>query len=139
VEQLRYNGSPNQVRVSFLSGSSQRRDCDHIFRPLENNTTQGNDGDRVWYENGKCHREAQPAFQNIYGDKAWYWRGQLHRNGGPAIRLSDGKEYWYVHGVEFTDLRSKLKRVVRRRRWRLFIRRAARRPLRGDDGEYVLI
>jgi hypothetical protein len=111
--------------VEYQDGGKEWWICGQLHR-TDGPAVERINGDRVWYEKGKCHRAAQPAFQSIYGDKAWYWRGQLHRNGGPAIQLSDGKEYWYVHGVEFTDLRRKLKGVWQRRRWRLFIRRAAR-------------
>ena len=55
-------------------------------------------GDKVWYFNGRLHRENGPAMEYITGDKVWWWNGELHRENGPAIENADGDKYWYLNG-----------------------------------------
>jgi len=57
------------------------------------------DGGKVWYLNGKLHREGGPAIEWPDGTKAWYLNGKLHREGGPAVERSDGGKAWYLDGV----------------------------------------
>jgi hypothetical protein len=32
------------------------------------------------------------------GDKIWYLNGKLHREDGPACEYFNGAKYWYIHG-----------------------------------------
>lgn len=52
-------------------------------------------GTKIWYKNGKEHREDGPAVENVNGTKAWYLNGELHREDGPAIERADGLKEWY--------------------------------------------
>ena len=42
-------------------------------------------GTKIWYLNGKYHREDGPAILWNNGNKHWYLNGKLHRKDGPAI------------------------------------------------------
>ena len=53
------------------------------------------DGDKVWYKDGKIHREDGPAIEYSNGTKGWSKNGQLHRGNGPAVEYSDGDKEWY--------------------------------------------
>ena len=55
-------------------------------------------GNKVWYLNGKFHREDGSACEYANGDKYWYLNGKLHRIDGPAIEYADGDKYWYLNG-----------------------------------------
>jgi hypothetical protein len=52
-------------------------------------------GTKIWYQNGKHHREDGPAVERADGRKFWYQNGKLHRLDGPAIEDADGNKYWY--------------------------------------------
>jgi len=41
-------------------------------------------GDKVWYLNGKHHREDGPAVEDADGTKKWFLNDKLHREDGPA-------------------------------------------------------
>ena len=51
------------------------------------------DGDKLWYKNGKLHREDGPAVERN-GTKEWWVNGKLHREDGPALELNSTKEWW---------------------------------------------
>jgi hypothetical protein len=36
------------------------------------------------------------------GTKVWFEDGKVHRNDGPAVISPDGVERWYIHGAEIT-------------------------------------
>ena len=55
-------------------------------------------GDKVWYLNGKFHREDGPACEYTNGNKHWYLDGKRHREDGPACELANGDNYWYLNG-----------------------------------------
>ena len=38
---------------------------------------------------------------NIYGTKLWYLDGKLHREDGPAIEFPDGYKEWYLNDEIF--------------------------------------
>ena len=40
--------------------------------------------ERIWYINGKRHREDGPAIEYADGTKKWYLNDQRHREDGPA-------------------------------------------------------
>jgi len=58
-------------------------------------------GDKVWYLNGKCHREDGPAIEHTDGYKAWWLNGMLHREDGPAIEYANGDKVWYLNGKRY--------------------------------------
>jgi len=52
-------------------------------------------GDKVWYLNGKIHREDGPAVECVDGHKEWRLNGDRHHVYGPAVEWANGnKEYW---------------------------------------------
>ena len=60
-------------------------------------------GNKIWYLNGKWHREDGPACEYSSGGKAWYLNGERHREDGPAIEYSDGNKEWYLNGEYLTE------------------------------------
>jgi len=59
-------------------------------------------GDKMWYLNGKAHREDGPAVICTSGHKEWWLNDKLHRIDGPAFEYADGdKEYW-INGKRVT-------------------------------------
>ena len=54
-------------------------------------------GDELWYYEGKRHREDGPAVK-LYGKVEYHIHGELHREDGPAMLYADGSEYWFLHG-----------------------------------------
>ena len=59
-------------------------------------------GDKVWFKNGKCHREDGPAFIYFDGSKYWFKNGKYHREDGPAVISSDGTKEWWINGKRVT-------------------------------------
>jgi hypothetical protein len=55
-------------------------------------------GDKLWYLNGKMHREDGPAIENANGDNHWCLDGKRHREDGPAIETANGYKAWYLKG-----------------------------------------
>jgi hypothetical protein len=53
-------------------------------------------GDKLWYKEGKIHRENGPAWEFPDGEKHWYKEDKLHRLDGPACEYPDGIKYWYI-------------------------------------------
>jgi hypothetical protein len=44
------------------------------------------EGDKIWRNAaGKPHRNNEPAFERANGDRIWCQNGRLHREDGPAI------------------------------------------------------
>ena len=42
--------------------------------------------------------------QRIYsGYKVWYLNGKLHREDGPAVEYPNGSKMWYLNGIEVTE------------------------------------
>ena len=37
------------------------------------------------------------------GNKIWYLNGKYHREDGPAIERADGTKYWFLNGKELTE------------------------------------
>jgi len=56
------------------------------------------DGGKVWYQNGKKHRNDKPAIICSNVGKHWYQNGKLHRNDNPAVIYSDRYKVWYQNG-----------------------------------------
>ncbi len=36
------------------------------------------------------------------GDKLWFLNGKLHREDGPAVELANGDKSWYLDGYKYT-------------------------------------
>ena len=51
-------------------------------------------GNKMWYVNGKLHRDDAPAIEWHSGATEWYQHGKRHRIGAPAIEFRNGKEWW---------------------------------------------
>ena len=37
------------------------------------------------------------------GDKVWYLNGKFHREDGPALESANGNKYWYLNGEHITE------------------------------------
>lgn len=61
------------------------------------------DGSKFWYQNGKFHRESDPAIEWSDGTKMWYQNGKRHREDGPAIEFADGTKAWFLNGDRHRD------------------------------------
>jgi len=59
-------------------------------------------GDKLWFLNGKLHREDGPATEYTTGSKFWFLHGQRHRIDGPAIEYANGDKSWWYYG-EYVD------------------------------------
>jgi hypothetical protein len=55
-------------------------------------------GNKIWYLNGKYHREDGPAIERADGTKYWFLNGKYHREDGPAIEFANGSKHWYLNG-----------------------------------------
>jgi hypothetical protein len=55
-------------------------------------------GDQLWYQKGRLHRNEAPAVEEHSGTKKWYQNGKLHRLDGPAIEFHNGTKLWYQNG-----------------------------------------
>ena len=60
-------------------------------------------GDKLWFLNGKRHREDGPAAEWASGDKYWFLNGKRHREDGPAIEYANGNKFWYLNGTNYTE------------------------------------
>lgn len=63
-------------------------------------------GDIFWYENGKLHKEGEPAVIHTDGSTRWYVNGKKHRDDGPAIErgnMSNRSNRWFLDDVEYTE------------------------------------
>ena len=62
-------------------------------------------GDKIWYQNGKYHRIDGPAVERANGDKFWFQNGKYHRIDGPAVESANGDKFWYIDGVYYSEQR----------------------------------
>ena len=62
----------------------------------------GKNGAKLWYVNGRHHREDGPAIEQPDGTKQWWINGKRHREDGPAIEDSCGTNQWYINGKNIT-------------------------------------
>jgi len=62
-----------------------------------------NNGSKIWYLNGKLHREDGPAIEKSNGIIYWYLNGKRHREDGPAVECANGDKLWYLNGEEYTE------------------------------------
>ena len=60
-------------------------------------------GNKMWYRNGKRHRDNDmPAIEYANGTKAWFRGSKLHRDGElPAIEYADGTNSWFRNGIPY--------------------------------------
>jgi len=94
-----------KLRVEIKDCGTKRYykwDTDELHNPY-GPAVEYADGDKVWYLNGKRHREDGPAVEDADGDKSWWINGKRHREDGPAIEYADGDKEWWVNGVELTE------------------------------------
>ena len=56
------------------------------------------DGSRVWWRDGKLHRDDGPAYEGANGTREWWRDGKLHRDDGPAWEGADGSRAWWRDG-----------------------------------------
>jgi len=56
-------------------------------------------GNKIWYLNGKKHRENGPTCEYADGHKEWWVNGKRHREDGPAIEYTSGDKEWYLNGI----------------------------------------
>ena len=55
-------------------------------------------GTKIWFLNGKRHREDGPAIERADGTKQWWFNNRHHREDGPAIEYADGDKSWFLNG-----------------------------------------
>lgn len=59
-----------------------------------------------WYIKGTwiAHNEGKPAFEDKDGDKFWYQHGKCHRLDGPAREYPNGNKYhYYINDVFYNE------------------------------------
>jgi hypothetical protein len=71
------------------------------------------DGTKLWYLNGKLHREDGPAIEYLNGYKEWYLEGEqlteeeYNRRMNPVQQLTieylNGYKEWYLEGEQLTE------------------------------------
>jgi hypothetical protein len=54
---------------------------------------------KLYYQDGKLHREDGPAYEGPDGNYVYWVQGKLHREGGPAV-CRDGIEEYYLNGTQ---------------------------------------
>jgi|TARA_R110000824_G_scaffold314114_1_gene500973 hypothetical protein len=64
---------------------------------------EASNGDKQWFLDGKRHREDGPACEYVTGDKHWYLNGKQHREDGPAVEYADGDKAWWLNGKYMTE------------------------------------
>ena len=75
----------------------------NILIPITVWVISGSKTNKIWYRDGKFHREGGPAIQKN-GTKKWYRNGRLHRGDDkPAIIQKDGTKRWYRDGKLHRD------------------------------------
>jgi len=64
-------------------------------------------GGRIWYLNGRRHREDGPAVEYAEGSTGWYLNGLLHRVDGPAMELAIGDNLfdrsWHLNNMQVSE------------------------------------
>ena len=64
---------------------------------------RANPEDKLWYVNGKIHRDEGPAFVGADGTKEWWLNGQRHRTDGPAIEWANRDKLWYLNWKHLSE------------------------------------
>jgi hypothetical protein len=56
-------------------------------------------GNKWWHDSdGNRHRDDGPAIEWSDGDKSWYQHGKCHRDDGPAVEGANGYKEWGLNG-----------------------------------------
>lgn len=58
------------------------------------------DGMKIWFQDGKQHREGAPAVTWLNGSEEYWVNGKLHREDGPARSLTEAAipfKAWYIN------------------------------------------
>jgi len=80
------------------------------YQITENNITYDinihDNYNKIWYLNGKIHREDGPACECVNGDKFWYKNGKMHREDGPAVEYASGIKYYWYNGEFLENINS---------------------------------
>ena len=74
-----------------------------MFRAFRHTSTFAisSDGTKLWYRDGKRHREDGPAVEFADGTKMWLRNGELHREDGPAVTFPCGAKEWWLNGKSY--------------------------------------
>ena len=88
----------NAYRAAILSDYPTRRDLLHAI-------TEGRAprGTKVWWRDGKLHRDDGPAYVGADGSKEWWRDDKRHRDDGPACEYVDGTKEWWRDGKRHRD------------------------------------
>lgn len=70
----------------------------HGRRHREGGPAQIDGVGETWYRHGVVHRDGGPARIYKGGGETWLQNGKPHRDGAPATTMPDGSEFWYQHG-----------------------------------------
>lgn len=74
------------------------------FSEVPNNFTgiaEFSNGDKIWFKEGKLHREGGPACEWANGNKEWFKEGKGHRIDGPAgVYANSTKMLWLIEGKQ---------------------------------------
>lgn len=61
-------------------------------------------GTKTCMRDGKIHRKGGPAIEYMFGDCYWYENGVCHREDGPAYEnKTTGYKQWFLHGIQYTE------------------------------------
>jgi hypothetical protein len=61
-------------------------------------------GNQCWYNEQGFHREDDlPALIRPNGTKIWYINGKIHRENGPAVIRLNGNNKYYLNDIEYTE------------------------------------
>ena len=91
-----YEVITNNHGIHYYKNKKRHRDND--LPAVEYNT-----GTRMWFINGKLHREGGPAIIYPGGVKEWWINGKKHREGDPAVEYPSGAEEWYINGLRHRE------------------------------------
>ena len=100
---------------------------------------ESEDGSKVWYKDGRCHREDGPAVERADGSKGWFFKGifvgegdepdpalwarltSTEANGGPLLNgcvvILGGDKRWYKDDLRHREDGPAVERVDGDTRW----------------------
>jgi hypothetical protein len=88
----------SNIENTFIDYVITSKNHEYQFKNGKLSFIKGKNGTKIWYRNGKRHREDGPAFEGADGTKKWYINDKLHREDGPAVITSDGSKEWRING-----------------------------------------
>ena len=67
-----------------------------------------------YYKNGLLHRDNDfPAIEWNNGNKVWWFEGKLHRINGPTVEYSNGNKEWWYEGKQIKcSSQEEFKRII---------------------------